>query len=771
MERMVCARLRYHLDSSRSLSLYQAGFSKGKSTLEPILRLVNSVHKGFLKKQKSGAVLIDLSRAFDKVDHHLLLMEFVRLQIPSVFGRWFHAFLRDRRYTVSYGTAESRPCRFSLGVPQGSGSGPLLFIIFMDNLCVRLYVLAIVLYHLFADDITLWATDRTLAGLARRLQKGINVVLKWSRDTKMPVSIGKNELIVFSMDRNDFKNPLTLRFGDETINAVESVRLLGVWIDRSLSFAVHTDKVVGDCSRRLRQMLAISGTDWGSSSIDLRALYVAYIRSKLLYGSPAFQSLLSNGRKDLLNILERKCLRLITGCARSSPSEDLYFESNLLPLQDQYSLADAIAAEKYRRFPDSDPMSELALAHCDSRSRLKGPRRLAWSQKSDAVLRSFGMTPARKNRNGKISSRHVDFSREPLLFFSAVAPWKTGNVNKVILHSELLHSYPQDAEATLKRARAQETIAELGNFDAQLWTDGTCDPSTRAGLGAWELYGFGSGGRRGVMRGSAAAGLWCSSYRSEGIGLKSGLDAVLQLHMAGTNLREKTILVCTDSQSQVKALETGPLLVGEVLQDNIWKTLVDLVSDSVGLAKIVIQWIPGHCGLARNESVDRYAEQCFNTAAIQAVQQSQPIPLSGVVALLKCKARAAWLSRGCSEVRTRLIGPVVPSQKLSSGLSRADETLLSQLRTGHHRSAGPLWRHLEPNRARTCRWCQAADSVETVPHLLFDCKNAEINRLRLALPRLARRKRNSPPLMGDKVTLLDLEQIAEFFRNILRLLN
>ena len=109
---------------------------------------------------------------------------------------------------------------------------------------------------------------------------------------------------------------------------------------------------------------------------------------------------------------------------------------------------------------------------------------------------------------------------------------------------------------------------------------------------------------------------------------------------------------------------------------------------------------------------------------------------------------------------------------LSSCLSRADETLLSQIRTGQHRSAGPLWRHLGPNRDRLCRWCKAANSVESIPHLLFDCTNVDIVRLRRVTPLLARYTPGQQvPIMGGKVTVKDLEKMVEFFRNSLRLLN
>jgi ribonuclease P/MRP protein subunit RPP40 len=117
--------------------------------------------------QRTVAALIDLSRAFDKVNHQKLLLQFKLLEIPSCYAKWYLGFLTNRRYCVRYGDSESGYCRFANGVPQGSVSGPLLFIIYINSLSVSLSALESegLRHHLLADDTTIWCTQTNISNI------------------------------------------------------------------------------------------------------------------------------------------------------------------------------------------------------------------------------------------------------------------------------------------------------------------------------------------------------------------------------------------------------------------------------------------------------------------------------------------------------------------------------------------------------------------------------------------------------------------------------
>lgn len=137
MEKMVCTRLRHELESKCLLDACQSGFRKGRCTADPLMELVCNIKEGNDNKHPALLAAADLSKAFDKVNHDRLLNE-IKNNLPNFLGKWYRAFLKDRRYKVKWGSAVSDSCIFATGVPQGSVSGPLLFIIYMNSLAKKL---------------------------------------------------------------------------------------------------------------------------------------------------------------------------------------------------------------------------------------------------------------------------------------------------------------------------------------------------------------------------------------------------------------------------------------------------------------------------------------------------------------------------------------------------------------------------------------------------------------------------------------------------------
>ena len=281
------------------------------------------------------------------------------------------------------------------------------------------------------------------------------------------------------------------------------------------------------------------------------------------------------------------------------------------------------------------------------------------------------------------------------------------------------------------------------------------------GVGAWGLWKG-----RTVTRGAEAVGMFCTVYRCEGIGVGAGLKAVKTLHLAGRQgtrpLHRKSILICSDSQSVIRALEKGPLSQDNDVTSGIWATLLELLDDKIGVSRVVFQWVPGHSFLPKNVSIDNFAKS--QQERLKRYQDEVPISFEGIKSWATYQAHQRWISSPGSDSRVRLIGPWKTSQSLSAGLSRANETLLSQIRTGQCRLAGPLWRHLN-NGQVSCRWCGLSD--ETIPHLLLDCTHVGICARRRSVRVL--RTRSNKPIM-EKPSLDDLKQLAAFLRGIVELL-
>ena len=157
-ERLILSRLSFHLESNHLLSTCRAGFRPGRSPLDQILS--QSIWDGFQKKQPPDRTIlasVDFSKAFDSVWHCALFHKLLSLKLPPCFVLWVRSFLSDRRPKVQVGGSHSRSFGIRRGVPQGSVLGPVLFILFVDDITKDLLRGAHA--SLYADDLAIWSSS------------------------------------------------------------------------------------------------------------------------------------------------------------------------------------------------------------------------------------------------------------------------------------------------------------------------------------------------------------------------------------------------------------------------------------------------------------------------------------------------------------------------------------------------------------------------------------------------------------------------------------
>jgi hypothetical protein len=259
-------------------------------------------------------------------------------------------------YRVRYGDAVSGYCRFANGVPQGSVSGPLLFIIFVNSLSVLLSALEPegLNHHLLADDTSIWCTNRDIKKIESVIQRGLDIIMAWSIAYKMPVNLDKNEAILFTNYREDYNIPFIITLGGVVIELKKEVKLLGVMLDSALTFVPHVEKMKKSCAYRQNQLQSISSYGWGGHSRDNRAVYHAFVGTVLSYCGAAWAPLLSDTSMNILQRIQNRGARVITGLVKSTNIEALLFEANLVPLRVKYDVDCAIAVERARRMPEGD---------------------------------------------------------------------------------------------------------------------------------------------------------------------------------------------------------------------------------------------------------------------------------------------------------------------------------------------------------------------------------------------------------------------------------
>ena len=329
-ERIILSRLLFFLESNSILSPRQAGFRPGRSTLDQILYLSQSISDGFNKPRLGSRTIlstIDFSKAFDSVWHLALFHKLISTGLPPCFARWTQSFLSDRRACVVFQNHKSRSFRVRRGVPQGSVLGPVLFSLFINDYSASLS--SSVSCSLYADDLTIWSSSPSVPTAVEATQGALFRLERWSEYWCLSLNSSKCEAF-FSVDPHQANLQPNLLLLGSRLRFNPTPTFLGVTFDCTLCFSKHVSSLKAKFFPRLKTLRCISASSWGPSKESLSVLYKSFLRSLLTYASPGWFPFLSATNITKLERLHRAASRAITGCLSSSLS--LYYSPRLLYL-------------------------------------------------------------------------------------------------------------------------------------------------------------------------------------------------------------------------------------------------------------------------------------------------------------------------------------------------------------------------------------------------------------------------------------------------------
>ena len=252
LERLMYNRLLSFVNKYKILYMYQFGFRADHSPNLALLFLVDKISDALEKGEYVLGLFLDFSKAFDTVNHQILFKKLEYYGVRGTALSLFKSYLENRTQYVEFNGVQSEKECIKCGVPQGSILGPLLFLIYINDLALvsdKLFSL------LFADDSNMFITGDDPNLLIRTMNSEIKSVVDWLRVNKLSLNLKKTHYIIFQRPRVHFKVDVELTIDGVKIDMKENTKFLGVIIDNKLSFQQHIKYIKGKVSRGLGILL------------------------------------------------------------------------------------------------------------------------------------------------------------------------------------------------------------------------------------------------------------------------------------------------------------------------------------------------------------------------------------------------------------------------------------------------------------------------------------------------------------------------------------
>ena len=369
LEKVVAWRLTDHLLSEGLFDPYQSAYRAFHSTETALVRVTNDIRVNMDKRCGTVLVLIDLSAAFDTIDHSVLLNRLaVRYGIRGTVLAWLRSYLQNRTQRVVIGDASSDSRLLSHGVPQGSVLGPLLFLLYVKPIgdILRKYGLH---FHHYADDLQIYVSfdlnPASMLDAIRRVEACVAEIKNWMALNYLCMNDDKTEFLpVVPKSAAQLLDNLVIHIGGAVIPAATCVRNLGAYLDRHLDMKTQVSMTIKACYFHLRNISQISKY---LPKITRERVVNALVTSRIDYcNSLLYGTVGDNFRR--LQVLQNDAARLIFGQPRWTRASPLRMDLHWLPLQQRVDYK--IALLVYKSLNDSAPvyLSELIQQHRPSRT-------------------------------------------------------------------------------------------------------------------------------------------------------------------------------------------------------------------------------------------------------------------------------------------------------------------------------------------------------------------------------------------------------------------
>ena len=339
-ESVIHDRLLRHCRENNIISEKQAAYLKGDSTVSQLLYIVHNIRQNWTNKKISHGLFLDVSAAFDKVWHNGLIAKLNQIGVEGQSLQTIKSYITGRKQVVVVDGVKSQPLDIKAGVPQGSRLGPILFLIYMNDIVKDIESDILI----FADDTSLFATGSDPTETAAQLNRDLEKISSWAKLWKVTFNAKKSKDVIFT--KKYLNNSPPLLFDGLYIDRVNTHKHLGLYLTSSLDFTHQVNDVCLRASRKLSVLRSINILN--RQTLDV--LYKLIVRSVIDYALPVYYKCLTQTHIGRLENIQYKAGKIVTGALHYTSKEKLNSELGWESIMDRGNILSLGIFHKIHRF-------------------------------------------------------------------------------------------------------------------------------------------------------------------------------------------------------------------------------------------------------------------------------------------------------------------------------------------------------------------------------------------------------------------------------------
>lgn len=346
LEKVFNNRLESFLEEYHLLSDQQYGFRANRSTSHALIELTEEITNAMDRKLYCVGVFVDLSKAFDTINHEILFNKLEKYGIRGVALQWLKSYLQNRQQFVKMGAQESECLDIVCGLPQGSVLGPKLFNIYINDIVRTSKILKFIL---FADDTNIIGNGENLQELLRTITQEFINIKAWLDMNKLSINLNKTKIMIFG--NKAIKYDSLIQIESENIERVTECKFLGVIIDDQISWGSHIRHISIKISRNISVM---AKAKYYLNNKALHLLFCSLILPYLTYCALVWGNTYTSYLQPLFR-LQKRAIRIIHRAGYLEHTNPLFITSKIMKFFDivDFQLLQFMYKARYKLLPNN----------------------------------------------------------------------------------------------------------------------------------------------------------------------------------------------------------------------------------------------------------------------------------------------------------------------------------------------------------------------------------------------------------------------------------